>query len=95
MIEMHEVPDFRLNEKTRMVLISSGKYIGTQYSYKNVRIENDTLKFEVMINEFWESGGKITNAKETEVMYFINTVAQKILENMIEVIKLNSKLENN
>ena len=89
------IPRFLLNEKSRLILIDSGKYKGTQYSYSDVYVEDETLNYVVVYNEFWVDGGKVTNAHESELKEFSKLVAQHILENMIEVIKLNSKLENN
>lgn len=88
---IEDAPTFALNNEQQMFMITSGKYNRSQFKYKDVRIEDNTIKYNIEFNEFWVDGGKVTNAHESELIEFANGPAYDMLRNIIEYLDKEQK----
>ena len=67
-----------------MIKISEGQYTESEFKFKNTKINNKILTFDVEFLQFYIDGVSCTNsATEEDFNYFIENVASDILKKML------------
>ena len=67
-----------------MIKISEGQYTESEFKFKNTKIDNKILTFDVEFLQFYIDGVSYTNsATEEDFNYFIENVASNILKKML------------
>lgn len=67
-----------------MIKISEGQYALSEFKFKNTKIDNKILTFDVEFLQFYIDGVSYTNsATEEDFNYFIDNVASDILKKML------------
>lgn len=67
-----------------MIKISDGQYALSEFKFKNTKIDNKLLTFDVEFLQFYIDGAScINSATEEDFNYFIENVASNILKKML------------
>lgn len=67
-----------------MIKISEGHYAESEFKFKNTKIDNKILMFDVEFLQLYIDGVSYTNsATEEDFNYFIENVASNILKKML------------
>jgi hypothetical protein len=81
-------PNFAIDAKSHQIIITEGVYNNTSFKIKRIRIEDETLKYDVEFNELWLEGGQVENAHSDELQEFINIEALSVVKRLIEMSSL-------